>query len=904
MAPQVLMATPLIDVNDETTAAAAPDVTGVVRDKVSNTPIVGALVRVKGQQKMAATDENGAFNLNLKQGRYELEVSYLGYKPMRTEVIVLGRGKNNVLEVQLEENEQLLGLVTVTAKRNHENETDAMTEQRNTVEAVQTVGAAELSRKGISDAAGAVEKVAGIAKQEGEKNVFVRGLGDRYNATTLNGFPLPSEDPEYKNISLDFFGSDLIQAVGVNKAFTAAGAADVAGAGIDILSKTLTTDAALSIDLSAGGNSSTLGADFLKMDGVGFGGFVRHQQPGRDAADNPTFNFRNRLDPKTSNFQLNHGLGIAGGRRFYLNENPLTFYVVANHSTDYEHYDEQVREATNGGALLKDYAATKSRASQQQLVLANVDLNLNNLHNLAYNFMLVHASQVSVGDYLGMDSDEFQAVAGNLGFRRRQQANDNLLLVNQFLSRWRFAPGWDLDAGLAFNHIVGREPDRRMNSYQREGDNAYTLIGSNTQKRFFSQLNQNDFNARAVLTYKFTDDNDDASAVSGGYRFRQVNDDFEVNEYDLSPYSGSSPTFASFNQLDSFYTDANFAADRFVLTATAAAYEAQKSVHTAFAEGTWQFSPALVGQLGLKMDNVNLDLDYSSNGVMQQDNSTHFSKTFFLPSLNLKWNFRPEQALRLSLSKTYTMPQSKELSRYIYVGENFNSQGNAGLRPSDNYNLDLKWDYYLSPNEIVSATLFYKHIENPIARAYDGSGAGILSYANISDKATVAGVEVELRKQLLQLGDTEVGEHRLTAGVNGSYIFSEAKLQRIQAVDASFEKTQLEGATPWMANADLSYAYRRGEQALTATLVYNFKSKTLNTTGRAGFADLMTNDLHTLDLVASYALNKHWKFSAKAKNLLNARYELTRENVGAAGSTVLNSFRRGIDASVGVSYTF
>ena len=63
--------------------------------------------------------------------------------------------------------------------------------------------------------------MAGVSKQEGVKNVFVRGLGDRYNATTFNGFPIPSEDPEYKNISLDFFSTDIIQTVGVNKAFNA-----------------------------------------------------------------------------------------------------------------------------------------------------------------------------------------------------------------------------------------------------------------------------------------------------------------------------------------------------------------------------------------------------------------------------------------------------------------------------------------------------------------------------------------------------------------------------------------------------------------------------------------------------------------------------------------------------------
>lgn len=96
------------------------------------------------------------------------------------------------------------------------------------------------------------------------KNVFVRGLGDRYNTTTFNGFPVPSEDPEYKNISLDFFGTDLIQSVGVNKAFTAGNGGDVGGVNIDISSKELVGDGYISASVSAGVNTQTFPPDFFQ----------------------------------------------------------------------------------------------------------------------------------------------------------------------------------------------------------------------------------------------------------------------------------------------------------------------------------------------------------------------------------------------------------------------------------------------------------------------------------------------------------------------------------------------------------------------------------------------------------------------------------------------------------------
>src|SRR5690606_40347190 len=84
---------------------------------------------------------------------------------------------------------------------------------------LEKIGAQELSRKGVSNAESALTKMSGVTKSASGANVFVRGLGDRYNSTTLNGLTLPSEDPLNKNIALDFFGTSIIQSIAVNKTF-------------------------------------------------------------------------------------------------------------------------------------------------------------------------------------------------------------------------------------------------------------------------------------------------------------------------------------------------------------------------------------------------------------------------------------------------------------------------------------------------------------------------------------------------------------------------------------------------------------------------------------------------------------------------------------------------------------
>src|SRR5699024_746113 len=159
-----------------------------------------------------------------------------------------------------------LETVSLVSEANRETESVLLLDQKEAITAMQSIGARELSRKGVGDAQMAVSKVSGISKQEGVKNVFVRGLGDRYNATLLNGMPIPSEDPEYKNISLEFFGSDIIQNIRVSKVFSGSNGGDVAGAIIDITSKELIGNQAFDVEASLGVNSETTKVDFLSQE--------------------------------------------------------------------------------------------------------------------------------------------------------------------------------------------------------------------------------------------------------------------------------------------------------------------------------------------------------------------------------------------------------------------------------------------------------------------------------------------------------------------------------------------------------------------------------------------------------------------------------------------------------------
>ncbi|MDR2910269.1 MAG: TonB-dependent receptor [Bacteroidales bacterium] len=871
-------------------------VKGVVVDSKTNEALMYATVMIEGTANGSATDSAGNFIIpNVPAGTHTLVSSYLGYLPLKKEGIVVERGKEIEVILILSADETIFEEVVVTARANRESENALIAVQKQSLLATQAVGARELSRKGIGNAQAAVAQVSGVSRQEGVKNVFVRGLGDRYNVTMLNGFPIPSEDPEYKNISLDFFGTDVIKNISVSKVFGARDYSDVGGAVINISSKELAGDYALGVDVSAGVNTSVAGADFLRQDGSNYFGFASTQRPLENK-----FSFSNSLDPSKVSLPVNHGLVVSGGKLFKMgaNNNPLSFFAVASHSVDYSVTEETVRNSNTAGTVWQDQKGNRYSQNINQLVLANAIYGINKKHNLQYNFMLVHANHQYVGDYYGYNSERYQDSPGYTGFMRRQQTNDNMLLSNQVLTDWKMSGKWTLDAGVSYNLITGLlEPDRRENYFSQQDKGAYILTGSNRQKRFFSALTEDDINVKTALTYRLNDRSEN-NRLTVGYNGRFADTGFESVEYNFSAVSGLFDMEQV--KLDDLYNQANLENNTFRMAiGDANTYHVRKQIHTAFAEASYQLLKNLSGNIGLRMDRVDMAVDYRVQHTAP--GTVEIIKNYFLPSLNLKYDMNAKHSLRLGVSKTYTLPQAKEISPYQYVNISFASQGNPNLKPSDNYNVDLKWDYYITSGELISLTGFYKHIKNPVGRVDEGNSAGLLTYNNIGKQATVGGVEMEIRKHIFDRSGAGTEQtNRLSAGLNASYIYTNLTLD-IRNTEA--RNSQLEGASPFIANFDLSYNYAKKDRILLATLVLNCFSSRIHTVGAGGFNDIMEEGVPTLNFAASYNFNSHFTLKANASNLLDPSFRLTRES-STGEKVTLNEYKKGLNLSIGLSYEF
>src|SRR5690606_35937668 len=98
------------------------------------------------------------------------------------------------------------------------------------------------------------------------------------------------------------------------------------------------------------------------------------------------------------------------------------------------------------------------------------------------------------------------------------------------------------------------------------------------------------------------------------------------------------------------------------------------------------------------------------------------------------------------------------------------------LYPSQNYNVDLKWEMFPMNDEIISVTAFGKYIQDPINEITMASSTNDITWVNIGDKGYAYGAEFEIKKRLASFG----GEYtnNLSAGLNVSYMKTDQEIDR------------------------------------------------------------------------------------------------------------------------------
>lgn len=897
-------------------------VVGKLTDKeYNNEPLAFANILIKGTSKGTTSDVDGLYGFtDLAVGSYTLVFSFVGYESQEIAVTVIA-GKVTEVNVPMGASAASLDEIVITTTSKRESETALLLEQKKAIEIKQSIGAQELSRKGVSDAQGAVVKVTGVSKSEGSKNVFVRGLGDRYNSTSLNGLPLPSEDPEYKNIALDFFTSDIIESVGINKVFGTNIYGDVGGANIDIVSKEMSGNELLSVSVSSGTNSNAIGSNFLSPNGSNkIGTAINNDNPITTLGQ---YSFTDGLKPGGENDPINYGGSINLGKQFLIgeNSNKLSLFLTLSATNDYQYREGSIASFNNFGDQGTNQEFDQSVYSTNHVGLLNLKYRFGNNNIISLNNGLVRKVSHSVGEYLGENS----RVSDNIedeDFIRRQQTNKNNLYVNQILTQFNLSESIQLNLDGSYNFIRGFEPDRRTNSFVRKtGDNEeffrVTAGSAGLNHRFYSQLDEDDISGKAFATYTFEQDEelDTNNTLTAGADYRNTERTFTFRQFN---FQFNSQEIVDINNPDLLFNQANIDNGTFEMITDRGRnaqalipflYIGNRDVYAGYVNGVYNLAKNLIISGGVRYENVNQQVDWDTSLTSSINNpnidNAVIEENYILPSVSLKYNFNENSVLRLAGSKSYILPQYKEVAPFLYEDVNSSSFGNPYLSPSNLYNVDLKYDYFFSSGELISFTGFYKTIQDPINRIQVNSAGNDFSYVNVGD-ASVAGFEFELRKKVFSNQISESKNSELQFGLNFSYLHSNQKLVDVDTDELTVRFTksedELEGASPILLNSDFTYNLNSGDFSLTSSIVGNYFSSRIYSLGTAGNSNFVEEARITLDFINRVSINKNLSISLNFKNLLDPEYEITQSVLSQ--DIPVSTYRRGINSSIGISYSF
>lgn len=170
------------------------NIRGVIIDKLTQAPLNGATVQLSNSKKSVITDTSGVYTLSeLNPGRYDVKVTFNGYKEALIANVMLNSGKETILDITLEEDYKILKDVVVKS-----------TNKASSINKMATVSARTFSMEevnryagGRSDPARLAANFAGVSAPDDSRNdIVIRGNSptgvlwkiDGMNVTNPNHF--------------------------------------------------------------------------------------------------------------------------------------------------------------------------------------------------------------------------------------------------------------------------------------------------------------------------------------------------------------------------------------------------------------------------------------------------------------------------------------------------------------------------------------------------------------------------------------------------------------------------------------------------------------------------------------------------------------------------------------------
>jgi len=909
-------------------------ITGTLTDKeVNNEPLPFANVLIKGTTIGTTTDDKGKYTISIPAGNYTVVFSFVGYENIE-EKIEVKAGETIVINKALGSGSYQLKDVVIQNTVSREKETALLLEQKKAVEIKQSIGAQEMSRKGVSDVEEGLTKITGITKV-GSRGLFVRGLEDRYNNLLINNLAVPSNNPFKKIIPLDLIPTDVVSIIETYKTFNPNIYGDFAGATFNLVTLTKPSKSITKITIGTGFTTNNNLRDFYTATNVnttkGFFGFSGNDRdlpsvfgaspyPPTTVSRQDAINaFKSGFEIVKSKSPLNTSIGFLHGEKFNIKESKFSYLFSLNFDNSFTYRKGADRTLQAGNSIEFSNNFERTTYDYKTNISSIIGLNYSTEKlNLSTNLLYLKSTDSQIQDQLGYQNN--QQDVNNYLIRTNQLDESNYLNAQVFGEYFiDDAKNHSVKGGFTLAKTNYNQPDR--NSYtgsQISENEVNTSYGGNNFLRQYLDINSKLFSsAFAEYNLKFgkSKDNKLTLGYNGNhnftvskYRFIQTIKNFNTSSnFVLNPFEID-------NQINTDLLDYEISFQE----ASNANWKAklEETVNAGYANVFYKFSEKLDVSAGLRFENYDRLTKYKEIGSFDQNYiKRKTNDQYILPSVNVRYALSETSNLRFASSITYTKPvimESFPISIVNPDGTVF--QGNPYLENSNNTNVDIKYEVFPTNKELFVIGVFGKNIEKPIERTFIANpGTTILSFLN-SERASLYGIEAEV---ILDLSRISKNLKDFSWGFNTSIMQTKVTVPNTnispsgnisQSLETHKER-ELQGASRWLINSDLKYQFEINKNwSNTISAVYSVFGKRIYSVGTAGIDHIYELPVSKLDIVWTSKISEHFDVKFTADNILNPYTKLelgdnSRDNF-IGNSRIIQDFKRGIGFSLSLGYTF
>lgn len=828
----------------------------------------------------------------------------------------------------------------------------AAAERREQPQVSEFLDAGMIGRIGDSDVAAALKRVTGLTLVD-NKFIYVRGLGERYSSTLLNGAMVPSPDPTRNVVPLDMFPTGILDSLEVQKSYSVDMPASFGGGGVNIRTLSLPRERFFEVQIGTGYNSLNDdpgltyagGSDDWRGRDDGTRGLSPTLQQALDSYGSlePVaiarglggINAENLMQAQEINRELGLALNrnqdlrekslgpdfdasVSFGERIELSDD-LTFGAIA--AVNYDQSQKNIREreryysiTTNDELtpLVQYDDITGTRYNTKLSGIVNFGLNYKNEHKLetttTYLLDTEDEAKLKVGDTIEtINESNRQNADYSISYEERS------MIANQVRGEHSFS--WLADLGVDWQYTEARArryaPNeveyRYIRNYDAEGglESSALRRSDNSALFIYGDMRDNTENGSVDFAFPLSTRNWELDLQSG-YAYFQRARDSQTDRFKLDSRGFSnteleadfSDIFSDENILDPSkgfrISDVTAQADDYVAAQQLDAYYVGID---ALYDYTWRFN---IGARYEDFRQIALPLSPATGEVQGNPADYPLLDDDWYPSAAVTWLFHPDMQLRFAASQSVVRPDLREVTPVLYVDPrtDFKVIGFSDLESSKLSNLDARWEWYMESGSSLSVGVFYKDIDSPIETVeIKGSDGNLLVSFRNAESGTIYGIETEFVRRLGGLWNTAPNwmDDFFVAG-NLTFSDSEITIQRLGESNITNLERRMSGHSEYVVNAQLGYDSPNEKHS--AMLSYNVSGPRINFAGVDGKDDAYEQPFHSVDATYSYFPTDGLTLKLSAKNLLNEKVEILQQG------QILQGRDPGTSVSASLSYRF